>query len=174
MYDSYLDHAIKSIITKSLGVSCEALEGLCEKIHRPQRGIALKAAKQRQSLCILNESSVDCGETIGGATDGSAAPEVAADGDDGSGDGDPDPERCRRRSKRHSNTRNALPPAAEHFDHLPDSACIDIGALKAITGKSRATLYRWVDKGILPKPRRLGLTSNNVWAAGEIRRALSA
>lgn len=85
----------------------------------------------------------------------------------------PDPEPARRRGRPRS-SRNSLPPAAEHFDRLPDSACIDIAALKAITGKSRATLYRWIDKGILPKPRKFGLTSNNVWAVGDIRRALSA
>lgn len=68
-----------------------------------------------------------------------------------------------------------LPESARHFDALPDSAQIDIGALKAITGKSRATLYRWIDKGILPKPRKpAGPTSQNAWTVGEIRRALSA
>lgn len=129
-------------------------------------------AFEGEAAAIINESNADCGENVGGgATSAPAAPEVAA-ADDGDGDGDPDPER--RRSGRPSNTRNSLPSTVEHFDRLPDSACIDIAALKAITGKSRATLYRWIDKGILPKPRKLGLTSNNVWAAGDIRRALSA
>lgn len=126
----------------------------------------------RGTPSIHNESKLIEGENVGAATAYPAAPEVAGDEDDGDGDGDPDPER--RRSGRPSNTRNSLPSTVEHFDRLPDSACIDIAALKAITGKSRATLYRWIDKGILPKPRKLGLTSNNVWAAGDIRRALSA
>lgn len=125
------------------------------------------------SLSITNEAILVDGENVGGATAAPAAPEVAGDDDgDGDGDGDPDPER--RRPGRPCNTRNTLPSTVENFDRLPDSACLDIAALKAITGKSRATLYRWIDKGILPKPRKLGLTSNNVWAAGEIRRALSA
>ena len=68
-----------------------------------------------------------------------------------------------------------LPDSARHFDRLPDSARIDIASLIAITGKSRATVYRWVDKGVLPKPRKpAGPTSQNVWIVGEIRRALSA
>lgn len=123
------------------------------------------------SLSITNECAADCGENVGGASAAPAAPEVADD-DDGDGDGDPDPDR--RRPGRPRKTRNTLPSTVEHFDQLPDSACIDIAALRAITGKSRATLYRWIEKGILPKPRKLGLTSNNVWAAGDIRRALSA
>lgn len=125
------------------------------------------------ALSIVNDCAADCGENVGGeSSNPSAAPEVAASDDDDGGDGDPDPER--RRPGRPRNTRNnAFPAAAENFDRLPDSACIDIATLKAITGKSRATLYRWIDKGILPKPRKLGLT-HNVWAAGDIRRALSA
>jgi len=135
--------------------------------ERARRQKALRHA----DLNIINECATECGDNVGGSTAAPAAPEVAGDDDDGDGDGDPDPER--RRPGRPSNTRNTLPSTVEHFDRLPDSACIDIAALKAITGKSRATLYRWIDKGILPKPRKLGLTSNNVWAAGDIRRALS-
>lgn len=130
-------------------------------------------ALRQSGLAIVNESNLTGGENVGGAGAASAAQEVAGDDDDdGDGDGDPDPDR--RRPGRPCNTRNTLPSTVENFDRLPDSACIDIAALKAITGKSRATLYRWIDKGILPKPRKLGLTSNNVWAAGDIRRALSA
>jgi len=176
MYKSYMDHAIQAVVSRALdlaAIRAEALEDICEKVHRPRRGLALKSGKRRESLSILNECAVDCGESVGGPSPASAAPEVAADGGDGDGDGDPDPEPARRRG-RPRNSRNSLPPAAEYFDRLPDSACIDIAALKAITGKSRATLYRWIDKGILPKPRKFGLTSNNVWAAGDIRRALSA
>lgn len=69
----------------------------------------------------------------------------------------------------------SIPNSARHFDALPDSARVDISTLIAITGKSRATLYRWIDKGILPKPRKpAGPTSQNSWTVGEIRRALSA
>lgn len=67
----------------------------------------------------------------------------------------------------------SIPIAAVNFDSLPDSAKIDLACLKAITSKSRATLYRWIDQGILPKPHKFGAT-RNFWTVGEIRRALSA
>jgi len=133
-----------------------------------------KTAKQcRQAeLSIINECTTDCGENIGASSNPSPAPEVAVSDEDGDGDGDPDP--ARRGPGRPRNTRNStLSPTVENFDRLPDSAHVDIGALKAITGKSRATLYRWMDRGLLPKPRKLGPT-HNFWTAGDIRRALSA
>ncbi len=65
-----------------------------------------------------------------------------------------------------------MPFAAEHFDRLADGACIDMTALRAITGKSRATIYNWLARGILPQPRKLGRT-HNVWSVGEIRQALT-
>lgn len=121
-------------------------------------------AATRFALSIRNEANLTGSDNVGGSTAAPAAPEVAADDDDGDGDGDPEPERRPRH-------RNTLPPTVEHFDRLPDSAHVDIAALKAITGKSRATLYRWIDRGILPKPRKLGLT-HNFWTAGDVRRAL--
>lgn len=139
--------------------------------ERNSRRAEARKALRNASLSIINECVTDCGENVGGGASATAAPEVAGD-DDGGGDDDPDPDG--RRPGRPHNTRNTLPYTVENFDKLPDSACIDIAVLRAITGKSRATLYRWIDKGILPKPRKLGLTSNNVWSAGDIRRALSA
>ena len=67
---------------------------------------------------------------------------------------------------------HTIPAAAENFDRAPDSALIDLPALKAITGKSRATILRWVTQGILPKPKKLGAT-RNFWTVGEIRAARS-
>lgn len=67
----------------------------------------------------------------------------------------------------------ALPFAVEHFDRLPDSAQADLAVLKGVTGKSRATIYRWIAQGLLPPPRKLGRT-RNVWTVGDIRRALQA
>lgn len=132
------------------------------------RKFELDKSLRRQFLSIVNESNLTGGENVGGSTAVAAAPEVAAEDDDGDGDPDPEPERRPRHR-----TRSTLSLTVEHFDRLPESAQIDIASLKAITGKSRATLYRWIDKGILPKPRKLGLT-NNYWTAGEIRRALQA
>lgn len=123
------------------------------------------AEQNRQLGCIRNECALTGGENVGGATATPAAPEVAADDDDGDGDPDPEPERRPRH-------RNAIPPTVEHFDRLPDSAHLDLPALKGITGKSRATLYRWIEAGLLPPPRKLGPT-RNYWLVGEIRRALN-
>ncbi len=61
-------------------------------------------------------------------------------------------------------------PSAANFDQLPDSALIDMPHLKVIAGKSNATIYRWIENGILPKPRKFGPT-RNYWTAGEIRQA---
>lgn len=143
-----------------------------ESAERDRKLFEKRKALRNASLSITNESSLTGGENVGGSTTAPSAPEVAGDDDEGDGDGGDDPDRLRPGRPR--STRNTLPYTVEHFDRLPDSACLDIAALKAITGKSRATLYRWIDKGILPKPRKFGLTSNNVWAAGDIRRALSA
>lgn len=68
---------------------------------------------------------------------------------------------------------NTLPRAVENFTQLPDAALIGSPALMALTGKSRATVWRWVNLGILPKPKKLSPTSQNLWTVGEIRRALS-
>ena len=58
------------------------------------------------------------------------------------------------------------------FDTLPKSAKIGIRSLMGITDKSRATIYRWIDQGILPKPHKFGNT-HNYWNVGEIRQALN-
>lgn len=125
----------------------------------------------KQSIAIANEANLVGGENVGGTTTVSpAAPSEASDGD---GDGDSEPEPKRRRG-RPRNVRNAVPLAAENFDRLPDSALADIAVIRAVTNKSRATIYRWIAAGLFPKPKKLGLTSNNVWTVGDIRRALSA
>lgn len=63
--------------------------------------------------------------------------------------------------------------AAQNLDHLAESARVDLADLMAITSKSRSTIYRWIDLGILPKPRKFAGTQNS-WTVGEVRRALSA
>ncbi|MCK9258160.1 MAG: AlpA family phage regulatory protein [Azoarcus sp.] len=66
-----------------------------------------------------------------------------------------------------------LPDSARHFDSLPDSARIDIATMIAVVGRSRASVYRYIDKGILPRPRKLAGTQNS-WIVGEVRKALAA
>lgn len=64
-----------------------------------------------------------------------------------------------------------IPDSAKNFDMLPDTARVNIAVIQAITSKSRATIYRWIDQGIIPRPRKFGPTQN-FWTAGDIRRAL--
>jgi len=66
---------------------------------------------------------------------------------------------------------SSLPCAVEKFDRMPNSARIGRSSLEIITGKSCATIYRWVSEGKLPKPKKLG-NSHNSWSVGEIRAAL--
>lgn len=134
-------------------------------------------ADARDALCIRNEASLIAGENVGGTVIESAAPEVADSDDDDDDGGDDDGESDRRpRGGRPHGTRNTIPFAVEHFDSLPDSAHINIVALAALIGKSRPTIYRWIDAGILPPPRKLGATkigaTRNYWTAGDVRRAL--
>ena len=132
-----------------------------------------RKAGHHAALSIVNDCAADCGENVGGeSSNPSAAPEVAASDDDDGGDGDGEDDR--RRPGRPRNTRNnTFPAAAEHFDRLPDSALVGIATVKALTSKSRATVYRWMDRGLFPRPCKIG-TTHNLWRAGDIRRALSA
>lgn len=79
-------------------------------------GYSTHWAYKGQAERIINECNADCGENVGGQT---AAPEVAAEEDDGDGDGDPDPD---RRPKR----RTATPlPSAQLL--RPKAACALLG-----------------------------------------------
>ena len=65
-----------------------------------------------------------------------------------------------------------LPDSARHFDRLPDSARVDIAVVCAITGRSRATIFRWVKDGTFPKPRKIGQGTYNLWRVSDLRAAL--
>ena len=79
-----------------------------------------KWAATRGTLSIRNDANLIAGENVGGATVEAAAPEVAAEEDDGDGDGDPDPD---RRPKRR--TRNTTLPSAQLL--RPKAACALLG-----------------------------------------------
>lgn len=64
-----------------------------------------------------------------------------------------------------------IPSGAQHFEQLPASARVDLPVLQALTSKSRATIYRWIDQGILPRPIKTRGTQN-AWNVGEVRTAL--
>lgn len=67
---------------------------------------------------------------------------------------------------------STVPSTARNLDSLPDSALIDIATVLAVTSKSRATIYRWIDRGHFPTPRKIG-NSQNLWSVGDIRRVLA-
>lgn len=65
----------------------------------------------------------------------------------------------------------AIPAALATFDHQPDAAFVRLPVVAALNGISPATVWRWVQSGRLPAPRKLspGVTA---WNVGELRRAL--
>ena len=66
----------------------------------------------------------------------------------------------------------AIPQAAQCFDQLPDSARVDVKTVAAVEGVSVATTWRWVEKGILPKPEPKPPGTNTTrWIVGKIRQA---
>lgn len=69
--------------------------------------------------------------------------------------------------------KNTMSPSVANIDALPESAQIDLNALRLLTGKTRSTVYRWVNAGLLPAPRKIGANSHNVWSVGDIRRFLN-
>ena len=46
---------------------------------------------------------------------------------------------------------------------------IDIKEARRVTGKSTATIYRWVRTGAFPKPRRLGDGASVSWLESEVK-----
>lgn len=57
------------------------------------------------------------------------------------------------------------------FDTLPDAAYVRLPVVAVIFATSPSNVWRWAQKGILPKPRRLaGRTT--AWNVGELRAAL--
>jgi predicted DNA-binding transcriptional regulator AlpA len=63
-------------------------------------------------------------------------------------------------------------PAA-NFDALPDSAFVRLPVVCALFSISQPTAWRWVKKGLLPKPRKLGPRVAGFQVAA-VRRALAS
>lgn len=62
--------------------------------------------------------------------------------------------------------------ALRHFDLLPDSAFIRLPVLIALFSISKASIWRRVSDGTLPKPIKLSMRTT-VWRVGDIRNALA-
>lgn len=63
--------------------------------------------------------------------------------------------------------------ALENFDRLPASAFVRLPVVAALFGCSAPTVWRRVQSGHIPQPRKLG-PRVTAWNVGELREALSA
>lgn len=58
------------------------------------------------------------------------------------------------------------------FDALPDGALVRLPIVMALFSISRATVWRWCEKGELPAPMHVGGVT--FWKVGELRERLRA
>lgn len=59
------------------------------------------------------------------------------------------------------------------FDDLPDSAFVALDVVTTVTGVSQATVWRMVQRGHLPAPKKISLRATR-WNVGELRAFLAA
>lgn len=64
-----------------------------------------------------------------------------------------------------------LPKALIYFDALPDIANVDSSVISRLYGCSMATIWRRVNTGDLPAPRKFGRSTR--WNVGAIRAHLA-
>lgn len=62
--------------------------------------------------------------------------------------------------------------AAAHFDKLSDQAFVRLPVVMELFSTSASNVWRWVKKGIIPRPRKLG-PQTTVWNVGDLRKALT-
>ena len=62
-------------------------------------------------------------------------------------------------------------PELQFFDQLPNSASVRLPVVKALFACSSATVWRRVNSGHIPQPRKLSLRVT-CWNVGELRQAL--
>lgn len=67
---------------------------------------------------------------------------------------------------------SAIPDALKNFDSLPDSAHVRITIVQALFGCSPATVWRMVQRGSLPAPRKLSQRITG-WNVGALRKVLT-
>ena len=58
------------------------------------------------------------------------------------------------------------------FEALPNTAFVRQPTVKLLYACSAPTVWRWVKKGLIPKPHRIGGTT--VWSVGDLRESLAA
>ena len=64
-----------------------------------------------------------------------------------------------------------IPEALKNFDDLPDSANVRQPVVQALFACSAATVWRMVQRGTLPAPRKITLHIS-AWNVAELRNAL--
>ncbi len=69
-------------------------------------------------------------------------------------------------------TSNSIPEALENFDKLPDAANVRQPVVQALYACSPASVWRGVNAGRIPKPRKLS-PRTTCWNVGELRQALA-
>jgi predicted DNA-binding transcriptional regulator AlpA len=72
----------------------------------------------------------------------------------------------------YSSNRQSLLMRVHQFDLLPDSALMNVREISLLSGKSRATLWRDVRDGRLPKPHKIGPKSPR-WKVRDVRSFLA-
>lgn len=76
----------------------------------------------------------------------------------------------KKRGGREKRPEGFIPLTARNFDKLPNSANVGVDTVQVIDDCSRATVYRRVEAGLLPKPIKRGTTL--AFNVGELRRYL--
>ena len=71
----------------------------------------------------------------------------------------------------HQSSAKELPPAVRYFAALPDEALLDVRAVAILRSESVSTIWRRVQRGELPAPRKTGPNSTR-WTVGDVRRSL--
>lgn len=74
-------------------------------------------------------------------------------------------------AKPSSPTTATVPVALSQFDSLPASAYVQVQTVAGLVGVSRATIWRMVQRGQLPQPKKLSDRATR-WNVGELRAAL--
>ncbi|MBU2043386.1 MAG: AlpA family phage regulatory protein [Alphaproteobacteria bacterium] len=59
-----------------------------------------------------------------------------------------------------------------HFDTLSDRAFVRLPVVAELYSTSASNVWRWVKRGIIPQPKKLG-PQTTVWNVGELRRSLA-
>lgn len=76
-------------------------------------------------------------------------------------------------SAQHKHHKNDTPPESlSQFDLLPASAHVKVDTVAGLVGVSRATVWRMVQRGQLPTPKKLSEGATR-WNVGELRSVLA-